>query len=399
MAFYTFFGSATPPGISVDPLGSTQTHGLDFTCSAASANVTAIRFWKDATDTGSHTGALYRTSDQALLGSVVFTGETASGWQRAAFPNPIPIAQGTTYRTSVSRTAAIAYKTSYTPPASGPLTPGSDYYINSTTVPSFPNTFAGGSNGLTDVEVDQPSCTYLAPSTAFPGTNNTGSGASSVGADIAVSQSGISVVGLYYYKIAGDTVAGRVARIYRTSDQSLVGSTTFVNETASGWQYAEFPTPVSLPTGFTYRICTQTGATYMYRTGFTGMSAVGAVMGPNSAYLTGATFAYPTNVGNNAWNMLDVLLDGTTLAPTAIWVAQALLEAWVLSPKLTVAQVLAETWVQRSPPTSLIDAQALLETWVSRNAPAEQLIIAQALLEVWTAKTSAQPMRLSSQVI
>ncbi len=58
--------------------------------------VTGIRFYKRPSNSGTHVGNLW-TRDRTLLGMVTFASETASGWQYAALPNPVPIAANTTY--------------------------------------------------------------------------------------------------------------------------------------------------------------------------------------------------------------------------------------------------------------------------------------------------------------
>ena len=58
--------------------------------------ITAIRFYKGSTNTGTHTGSLW-TNTGALLASVTFSGETASGWQQANLPNAVAITANTTY--------------------------------------------------------------------------------------------------------------------------------------------------------------------------------------------------------------------------------------------------------------------------------------------------------------
>ena len=47
--------------------------------------------YKYPANTGTHVGSLW-TATGTLLGSVTFTGETASGWQQATFGTPIAIA-------------------------------------------------------------------------------------------------------------------------------------------------------------------------------------------------------------------------------------------------------------------------------------------------------------------
>ena len=63
--------------------------------------VTGIRFYKASTNTGTHTGNLFTVSG-TLLASVMFTNETASGWQQANFSSPVVIAANTDYIASYS---------------------------------------------------------------------------------------------------------------------------------------------------------------------------------------------------------------------------------------------------------------------------------------------------------
>ena len=58
--------------------------------------ITGIRFYKSTANTGTHIGNIWTTSG-VLLGSVTFTGESASGWQQATFASPVQVNAGTTY--------------------------------------------------------------------------------------------------------------------------------------------------------------------------------------------------------------------------------------------------------------------------------------------------------------
>ena len=64
----------------------------------ASSNgfITGVRFYKEADNTGAHTGSLW-TSAGTLLASGTFTGETAIGWQELDFSSPVAVTAGTTY--------------------------------------------------------------------------------------------------------------------------------------------------------------------------------------------------------------------------------------------------------------------------------------------------------------
>ena len=65
--------------------------------------VTGIRFYKGAENVPPHIGNLW-TANGTLLASVTFTNETASGWQQASFPTPVPIISGATYIVSYHTT-------------------------------------------------------------------------------------------------------------------------------------------------------------------------------------------------------------------------------------------------------------------------------------------------------
>ncbi len=65
-----------------------------------------MRFYKGDGNNGTHVGALW-SSTGTLLGSVTFTGETASGWQQMNFASPIQIAANTVY--IVSYLAPLGY--------------------------------------------------------------------------------------------------------------------------------------------------------------------------------------------------------------------------------------------------------------------------------------------------
>lgn len=94
-----FDASAVPSTVTVQDNSAVEL-GMKFT-SDTNAAVTAVRFYKGPQNTGTHVGKLW-TSGGQLLGSVTFTNEGATGWQRAAFATPIPITANTVYVVSYS---------------------------------------------------------------------------------------------------------------------------------------------------------------------------------------------------------------------------------------------------------------------------------------------------------
>jgi hypothetical protein len=130
LAGYAF----TPPSASVTVSGANVT-GINFTAAAATTEtlfttqtpvstgltdgtnvnyelgtviqsdiagqITGIRFWKDAHESGTHTGHIWSASG-TLLATVTFTNETASGWQVQSLTTPLAITANTTYVVSVN---------------------------------------------------------------------------------------------------------------------------------------------------------------------------------------------------------------------------------------------------------------------------------------------------------
>ena len=89
------FPDSSVPTLPDSGDGNSINVGMKFQPSQSGA-ITGVQFYKASTNTGTHVGSLW-TSTGTLLGSVTFTGETASGWQIATFAQPIPVTAGTTY--------------------------------------------------------------------------------------------------------------------------------------------------------------------------------------------------------------------------------------------------------------------------------------------------------------
>jgi hypothetical protein len=103
----TLFTSQTPAETGVtDGLGVEYELGMLFQADVP-GQITAVRYWKDANDNGTHTGNIWSAAGQ-LLASVTFTNETASGWQQQTLAAPLSIPAGFAYVVSVN-TASSYY--------------------------------------------------------------------------------------------------------------------------------------------------------------------------------------------------------------------------------------------------------------------------------------------------
>jgi hypothetical protein len=83
---------------SVQAVASSES-GTRFSSSRA-GTIQAIRFYKMAGETGTHIGRIWDDATGALLASVTFTNETASGWQTQALATPLSIVANKKYRVS-----------------------------------------------------------------------------------------------------------------------------------------------------------------------------------------------------------------------------------------------------------------------------------------------------------
>lgn len=101
-AAQSIFSSSAVPTILTASDNQPVELGLKFLADVA-GQITGIKFYKSAANTGPHTGHLW-SSTGALMATAAFTGETASGWQTANLATPVNIAAGTTYVASYHTT-------------------------------------------------------------------------------------------------------------------------------------------------------------------------------------------------------------------------------------------------------------------------------------------------------
>ena len=91
----TVFSTAAVPAVASENDNNAVELGMKFRSDVAGI-VTGVRFYKGISNTGTHTGSLWSRTG-ALLASVTFSAETASGWQQANFTSPVSITANTTY--------------------------------------------------------------------------------------------------------------------------------------------------------------------------------------------------------------------------------------------------------------------------------------------------------------
>ena len=133
---------------------------MKFTSSVA-GQITALKFYRSASDTGPNVLDLW-TSTGTKLASATFTNTAASGWQTVTLATPVPITAGTTYIASYHTTGAyVATDNFFTAPVTnGPLTAPSSAtaggngvyaYGGTSTTGIFPDQTFASANYFADV--------------------------------------------------------------------------------------------------------------------------------------------------------------------------------------------------------------------------------------------------------
>jgi N,N-dimethylformamidase beta subunit-like, C-terminal/Domain of unknown function (DUF4082)/Bacterial Ig-like domain/Bacterial Ig domain len=156
-------GTAQPSVPSAGDSGAINL-GVKFTTDV-NGWIAGIRFYKGVANTGTHVGSLWSSSG-TLLGQVTFSGETASGWQEADFPSPVPVTAGTTYIASyfapnggyAYTSGAFASAGVDNPPLhalSSPVSGGNGVYGYSSS-PSLPGNSYNATNYWVDVVFTEP---------------------------------------------------------------------------------------------------------------------------------------------------------------------------------------------------------------------------------------------------
>jgi len=91
----SLFKSSDTPQFTDSGDNAATVRGVQFV-PLANGSITACRFYKASTNTGSHVCTLWNSAGSQLA-SVTFSGETASGWQQQSFTSPIAVTAGVQY--------------------------------------------------------------------------------------------------------------------------------------------------------------------------------------------------------------------------------------------------------------------------------------------------------------
>ncbi|MFG3442160.1 DUF4082 domain-containing protein [Nonomuraea sp. NPDC047897] len=308
---------ATPAVVS-QPDTQAVTLGVKFRASTK-GTVSGVRFYKGPQNTGTHVGSLWSAAG-ALLANATFTDESASGWQEVSFSPPVEIQANTTYvasyHTTVGRYSITRpYFTSaftngpLTAPSSGAAGGNGVYTYGAAN--AFPTETYQATNYWVDV-VFQPSDSLWNKAATPAVQSHPDNQPITVGTKFESSTAG-AVYGVRFYKGSQNT-GTHVASLWSATG-TLLASTPFVHETATGWQEVNFPTPVPVTAGTTYIAAyhTTSGFYSITRPYFTSayvnspLTAPAHSAGGNGVYAYGSSSAFPTSSfqATNYW--VDVI--------------------------------------------------------------------------------------------
>ncbi|MFF4774286.1 DUF4082 domain-containing protein [Microtetraspora fusca] len=319
----SLWDSVATPAVSSTNDPQAVVLGVKFKATTA-GTVTGIRFYKGANNTGTHTASLW-TIDGRQLATATSSNETGSGWQQVNFPTPVPITPNTAYVASYHTTSG-------------------DYSVTRSYFTSARNNdpliaLADGDQGGNGVYAYSATNTF--PTNTFQSTNywvdvvfvsSAGLWSNSTTPAVATQADPQAVVlGVKFKAVVAGTIRG--IRFYKgplntgihtatlwTIDGQRLATATFTNETASGWQQANFPTPVPITANTPYvaSYFTPSGSYSVTRPYFTSQYSNGSLIafqdgdqGGNGVYTYSAANAFPTNTYQSTNYWVDVVFDIT----------------------------------------------------------------------------------------
>ena len=195
----SLFSASSTPALTNLNDGAQLEVGMKFTSSVA-GQITALKFYRSASDTGTDVLDLW-TATGTRLASATFTNTAASGWQTVTLPSAVSIAANTTYIASYHTTGAYVATNNYftTSVTNGPLTAPSTTtiaggngvyaYGGTSTTGIFPTNTYGAANYWVDVVFTPSGASNIAPTavadtgdaTEKGGTNNGTGGLAATG--------------------------------------------------------------------------------------------------------------------------------------------------------------------------------------------------------------------------
>ena len=300
------------PSLTAASDGATTNYelGTVFT-SAVAGNITAIRFWKSGSESGTHTGNLWSSSGQ-LLAAATFTNETASGWQQQRLSVPLAIAANTQYVVSVN-TGNTFYVATNSGLASVITNLDLSTVVGNNGLFGSPGVFPTGTfqntNYFRDV-VFTPLVNETIFTTQAPALTAASDGSTTnyeLGTVFTSAVAG-NIIAIRFWKSSSES-GTHTGNVWSSTGQ-LLATATFANETASGWQQQALAAPLAIVANTQYVASVNTGNSFYVATN-SGLASVitnldlSTVVGNNGLFGSPGTF--PANTYQNTNYFRDVV--------------------------------------------------------------------------------------------
>ena len=188
----TVFSPASVPANIDEPDTNPIEVGVKFS-TTVDGEITGVRFYKSAANTGAHVGNLW-TSAGVNLATTTFSGESASGWQEATFAAPVAITANTTYIASYHSTTGHysqdfnAFTSAVDAPPLRVLADGEDGVngvYSYSAVSTFPTQGFQASNYWVDVVFDDNPGPDVTPPTVLSRVPSSGASGVAVGTTVS----------------------------------------------------------------------------------------------------------------------------------------------------------------------------------------------------------------------
>jgi hypothetical protein len=260
--------SATPAVIAGDSQPAEL--GVRFR-SDVSGSITGVRFYKGASNTGTHVGHLWSNTG-TLLATATFTNETASGWQQVNFATPVSITANTTYvasyHTNTGNYALTSAQFASAGVDNGPLHALKDGVDGPNAVyiygpVAFPTQTFNSNNYWVDVvfaegpSIQSDPCTYAVSPASNSVPGGSGPGSVTVAAEAGCEWTAVSDVD-WIAVTSGESGSGNGTVTYaiapnpdttqRTGTLTVAGETVTVTQQGQGCTYTVSPTSDSIGT-------------------------------------------------------------------------------------------------------------------------------------------------------
>lgn len=174
----------------------------------------------------------------------------------------------------------------------------------------------GTASATVTLNVSTPTVSLFSSSSTPSSTNDPDSVQVNLGVKFVASSNG-TITGIKYYKGANDT--GTHTGTLWSSTGTALATTTFTNETTSGWQYATFSSPIAITAGTTYVASFHSNGHYTSTSGYFSTSYTnGPLTAPasgNGVYAYGNANLFPSSTygATNYW--VDVTFSPASAAP------------------------------------------------------------------------------------